>query len=356
VRGAKLHAADTLGRDGGTRIRPGSRFICAGVAALAIGFALGLQAVPPGVSVSETIQPKNFDPFLGSQIPPGRGLRVASLGTEAIFDFATEDIDARADRQSESATSSRGRPSSAEESLQSTSPVASFAERFTGAVDWPSSRPTAETQERGNNIPPPSPGLGGHAAARHAVGQSARGLTPVPALPPAGVSKKQLRIAEASEDSSSPPDADDHTAIYDISARKVYLPNGQTLEAHSGLGGHLDDPRYVSEKDRGPTPPNVYDLSLREEPFHGVRAIRLNPVGGGNMFGRDGLLAHTYMLGPNGQSNGCVSFSDYPAFLNAYLSGNINRLVVVEHLAAAPSPKTAWRGLAETIKALFVRS
>jgi len=46
----------------------------------------------------------------------------------------------------------------------------------------------------------------------------------------------------------------------------------------------------------------------------------------------------------------------HAAFLNAYLSGNINRLVVVEHLAAAPSPKTAWRGLAETIKALFVRS
>jgi hypothetical protein len=35
------------------------------------------------------------------------------------------------------------------------------------------------------------------------------------------------------------------------------------------------------------------------------------------MFGRDGLLAHPYMLGPNGQSNGCVSFSDYPAFLDA---------------------------------------
>jgi hypothetical protein len=36
---------------------------------------------------------------------------------------------------------------------------------------------------------------------------------------------------------------------------------------------------------------------LREELFHGVHAIRLNPVGGGNMFGRDGMLAHTYMLG-----------------------------------------------------------
>jgi hypothetical protein len=128
------------------------------------------------------------------------------------------------------------------------------------------------------------------------------------------------------------------------------------LEAHSGLGSRLDDPRYVSEKDRGPTPPNVYDLSLREEPFHGVRAIRLIPVGGGNMFGRDGMLAHSYMLGPTGQSNGCVSFSDYSAFLNAFLSGEINRLVVVEHLATAPTPKTALGWFAQTIKSLFGQS
>jgi hypothetical protein len=175
---------------------------------------------------------------------------------------------------------------------------------------------------------------------------------------PAGVSKKQLRIAEASapQDLSSPPDADDHTAIYDIAAQRVYLPNGQRLEAHSGMGNYLDDPRYVSEKGRGATPPNVYDLSLREELFHGVRAIRLIPVGGGNMFGRAGMLAHSYMLGPTGQSNGCVSFSDYPTFLNAFLSGEINRLVVVEHLATTPSLKTASGWLAETIKTLFGRS
>src|SRR5260370_19631824 len=80
---------------------------------------------------------------------------------------------------------------------------------------------------------------------------------------------------------------------------------GQTAsKIRSCWPSYLDDPRYVSEKDRGPTPPNVYDLSLRDELFHGVRAIRLNPVGGGNMIGRDGMLAHTYMLRPNCQSNG----------------------------------------------------
>jgi hypothetical protein len=187
------------------------------------------------------------------------------------------------------------------------------------------------------------------------VGQSGRDLRPIP-TPSANPLRKQLRVAEAADDSTSSPEVDDRTAIYDIAAHKVYLPNGQKLEAHSGLAGHLDDPRYVSEKDRGPTPPNVYDLSLRSELFHGVRAIRLNPVGAGNMFGRDGMLAHSYMLGPNGQSNGCVSFKDYPAFLNAFLNGEVNRLVVVEHLATAPGPQTAFDRLPETIKALFGRS
>jgi hypothetical protein len=95
---------------------------------------------------------------------------------------------------------------------------------------------------------------------------------------------------------------------------------------------------------------------MREEPFHGIRAIRLVPVGDGKMFGRDGLLAHSYMLGPNGQSNGCVSFGDYPAFLDAYLKGEVDRLVVVEHLATAPGPKTASGWLPEFIKDLFRRS
>jgi hypothetical protein len=125
------------------------------------------------------------------------------------------------------------------------------------------------------------------------------------------------------------------------------------LEAHSGLGGFMDDARHVHVKDRGPTPPNVYDLTLRERTFHGVRAIRLNPVDGDKMFGRDGMLAHTYMLGPSGQSNGCVSFSDYPVFLNAFLKGEINRLVVVERLPTAPDSKTASRWIPEAIKDLL---
>src|SRR5882757_198103 len=120
------------------------------------------------------------------------------------------------------------------------------------------------------------------------------------------------------------------TAVYDISAHTVYLPDGTKLEAHSGLGSKLDDPRFVNVRMLGPTPPHIYDLQPRETLFHGVPALRLNPVGGEEaIFGRSGLLAHSYMLGPNGDSNGCVSFKDYNAFLQAYRNGEVKRLAVV---------------------------
>ena len=126
---------------------------------------------------------------------------------------------------------------------------------------------------------------------------------------------------------------DHSTAVYDISAHKVYLPDGTALEAHSGLGSLLDDPNHADAHDRGVTPPTLYDLKPREALFHGVQALRLIPVDGESAtYGRSGLLAHTYMLGPNGDSNGCVSFRDYDAFLEAYESHKIDRLAVVTHL------------------------
>jgi hypothetical protein len=125
---------------------------------------------------------------------------------------------------------------------------------------------------------------------------------------------------------------DRYTAVYDITARVVILPDGTRLEAHSGLGDALDNPRYVSERAVGPTPPHLYELTLREGSFHGVQALRLNPVGDGGIYGRAGLLAHPFMLGPNGDSNGCVSFKDYNAFLRAYQNGQIKKLAVVAKL------------------------
>jgi hypothetical protein len=133
--------------------------------------------------------------------------------------------------------------------------------------------------------------------------------------------------------SGTVPLYDRQTAVYDISAHVVYLPDGTKLEAHSGLGSQLDDPRSANVRMRGVTPPHLYDLKLRESLFHGVQALRLNPVGGEEaIFGRAGLLAHTYMLGPNGDSNGCVSFRDYEAFLRAYRNGEVKRLAVVAKL------------------------
>lgn len=125
---------------------------------------------------------------------------------------------------------------------------------------------------------------------------------------------------------------DASTAVYEIASHTVYLPDGTRLEAHSGVGSRLDDPTSVKERMRGATPPNVYEIRPLDKLFHGVRALRLNPVGDGNMFGRDGMLAHTYMLGPRGESNGCVVFKNYAAFLAAWDRGAIKRLAVVARL------------------------
>lgn len=157
-----------------------------------------------------------------------------------------------------------------------------------------------------------------YAAPEDEITQRGRGsgLTVVPAPAPSPL--------------ASPVTAGAKTAVYDISARTVYLPNGERLEANSGLGEKMNDLRYVHVRMHGPTPPHVYDLTERESLFHGVRAIRMHPVGGAaKIFGRTGLLVHSYLLGPRGDSNGCVSVKDYDRFLQAFLRGEINRLVVV---------------------------
>ncbi|GJE71110.1 DUF2778 domain-containing protein [Methylorubrum podarium] len=142
----------------------------------------------------------------------------------------------------------------------------------------------------------------------------------------------------------APPSGEGGIAVYDISAQSVVLPSGERLEAHSGLGESMDDPRFVHLKMRGSTPPGTYDLTEREAPFHGVRALRLTPVGGSEaIYGRVGLLTHTYLLGPNGASNGCISFKDYDRFLQAYLRGEIRRVVVVPGRGRDATPLLASR-------------
>ena len=210
-------------------------------------------------------------------------------------------------------------------------PAAAPASPPLSTLPLPPKRPA----ERANNVPLPQSNPAKHELVRSPVGQTSPVAAATP--PPAPTSEKQLISPQVHDKSISPLDPDSRTAVYDISARTVYLPNGEKLEAHSGLGDKLDDPQYVRVRMRGPTPPNVYDLTLREKLFHGVRAIRLNPVDDNKMFGRDGILAHSYMLGSNGQSNGCVSFKNYQKFLQAFLSGEVERLVVVPDLGTEPS-------------------
>jgi hypothetical protein len=151
------------------------------------------------------------------------------------------------------------------------------------------------------------------------------------------VPKARPQLASLTPLNDPIPEDMSRTAIYDITAKTVYMPNGEKLEAHSGLGSMMDNPAHVHQKMRGPTPPNTYRLKMREALFHGVEAIRMLPEREEEMFRRDGILAHTYMLGPSGQSNGCVSFRDYGRFLAAFKRGEVERIVVVAKLQKAPS-------------------
>jgi hypothetical protein len=58
------------------------------------------------------------------------------------------------------------------------------------------------------------------------------------------------------------------------------------------------------------------------------------------------------MLGSNGQSNGCVSFRNYPEFLDAFQKGQVTRLAVVDHLESPPG-KLAAGQLPEPVKELM---
>jgi len=127
---------------------------------------------------------------------------------------------------------------------------------------------------------------------------------------------------------------DNETAVYDLAAHAVYLPNGTVLEAHSGMGSLRDDLEHVSVPNLGATPPAVYSLKPRESIFHGVAAIRMTPADGSDIFGRSGLLVHSYMLGPNGDSNGCISVREYDRFLKAFNDGQFNHIAVVTSVKA----------------------
>jgi hypothetical protein len=333
--------------------------VSAGVAAVAMGFAVGLgtQGIGPayaglGVVLSgistvamPSMRTSDLPEPSGSMMPVSRmpvsrmpvsrmpqGMQLASLDSTLIVEPTV--------RQSEY-------------------PISTFAERFLFTQATPEESDDANADA--DTAPAGAPAAGKTAAspgARTPAVRSAAKLPPATAAAPVPTPapSKKVRTADLSQDPNLHVDATNKTAIYDISAHVVYLPNGRRLEAHSGLGPHLDDVRYVNLKARGPTPPNVYQLTMREELFHGVRAIRLNPVDETRMYGRDGILAHTYMLGPKGDSNGCISFADYNAFLNAFQRGEIDHIVVVEHLGNRPDPQSTGDWFSDKVKDIFSRS
>ena len=181
--------------------------------------------------------------------------------------------------------------------------------------------------------------------------QPAAVATAVPRRPAKPLTRRgadQQALAYAAPDDGSPsqafknlfatPGAGNGVAVYDISAQTVTMPDGSVLEAHSGIGRMADDPRYVNQKMNGPTPPNTYKLVMRESRFYGVEAIRMLPTEPRKMHGRDGILAHSYLLrGRTGQSHGCVAFADYDRFLKAFKQGKVKHMVVVPGSGKAPA-------------------
>lgn len=126
------------------------------------------------------------------------------------------------------------------------------------------------------------------------------------------------------------------TAVYVIASGVVIMPNGVRHEAHSGIGKMQDNPKYTHVKMKGATPPGTFHLTMREKLFHGVEALRMTPVDGIAPRNRTGLLTHSYLLGPNGNSHGCVAFKNYKPFLQAFKRGEINRMIVVEYMGDVP--------------------
>jgi Protein of unknown function (DUF2778) len=305
-----------------------------------------------GLSVFGTIHPPliNYgNDAQQSEAPRPNRVRLASLESGADSPATTGSTASFSDRFAPNRATFEDRfgiPASG------TLPVRSVAVPATVAVAPAAPTRSAEPVTRGPRVaavplPRPAP-----APKQSQMSYRVASLAPTPAPTTYAPPDASAKEPEAPEKENPLAGDLSHTAIYDISARTVYMPNGERLEAHSGLGDYMDDIRAVHLRKRGPTPPNVYDLRMRENLFHGVQAIRLVPVDGSKMYGRDGMLAHPFMLRANGESNGCVSFKDYPAFLKAYQRGDVTRMVVVEQLDEPPGGRTA----ADWLKKFFGRS
>jgi hypothetical protein len=308
----------------------------AGALALASGAALWTEDFDPGARVSDAAAAHNPDtlsfddrflvrsaPRLSSTDAPQRFL-LRSLPSELEIKF----------QQAKDRLAEKLRPQGWRDALLEETPVAAAIEgpkpfeeprpSSAPAVPLPRSRPAeASLAEWKNDVPPNA------RAENRTLLDKLSDLLPgrvtlASLAPDGGLLSRKPDLAALGYDSV--------TAVYDISARTVYMPDGSKLEAHSGYGSLMDDPAHVGERMVGATPPTVYDLRPRDAIFHGVQALRMIPVEENGALGRSGLLVHPYMLGPNGDSNGCVSVKNYEKFLKAFSNGEVKRLVVVPRL------------------------
>jgi hypothetical protein len=305
---------------GKAAVAAGAIVLASAVAAWIVDF--NPAAWMPEAAFAKTTAALSFDDRFGSRstlnsasiyYPSRRGVRSGRTDFNAEFGHIEDALAERSgDGQAEQPAQSEPSPSQA-------SAVA--------AIPLPRSRP-AEANLLARNDPPPAP--------PPAQGDNRTILQKIADLMPARLTFASLEpnggILSGPGPNLTALGYDGTTAVYDISARVVYMPDGTKLEAHSGLGGLMDDPAHVDARNAGATPPGTYEMKARERLFHGVPAIRMTPVDGSDTFGRTGLLVHSYMLGPNGDSNGCVSIKSYDRFLKAFRDGEIKRLVVVTDL------------------------
>jgi Protein of unknown function (DUF2778) len=304
--------------------------VAAGMAAWIAGLASVLWITNPA-SLKETYTASSYVPlsyapsfdagFLQRWVPSSSSM---DLGPSRLVRSMRSELETKVE-QAKGVLAQKLRVQDSHQDLHQDLQVASIDEpapSAVAAIPLPRSRPAEANLESKNGVAAAQPD-------NRTLLQKLSDLFPAPMElgPDNGLFRSGPNLASLGYDGT--------TAVYDISARAVYLPNGAKLEAHSGYGNLMDDPGHVNERMIGATPPNVYELKPRERLFHGVQALRMIPVGDGDMLGRSGLLTHSFMLGPNGDSNGCVSIRDYDKFLSAFNNGEIKRLVVVPSLGEA---------------------
>ena len=186
---------------------------------------------------------------IGSALPGDR-IRLASLGPEVGSDARPLDR-----------TCSTEPLASARRSASVNEPPASFDKRFASVDDYPAStdgnlgsamrqlvismRSPADQDVETATRPADQLGLRAAGSRRGGTDFSiGRGDRCVAA-------DSSASTEQPGKDSDPPADDDSRTAIYDIAARAVYMPSGRKLEAHSGIGSLMDNPRHVRVRMRG---------------------------------------------------------------------------------------------------------